>query len=58
MLRKRERLKKIRKFIFIMKNLAKNICPDCGSPKIVRKIGEVSCKKCGLVIDDNIVYCE
>ncbi len=30
-------------------------CPECGSPKISTKMGEVMCKKCGLVLDENIV---
>jgi len=33
-------------------------CPECGSEKINRKMGEVSCRKCGFVIDDNIVFYE
>jgi transcription initiation factor TFIIIB Brf1 subunit/transcription initiation factor TFIIB len=36
----------------------KVICPECGSEKIIRKLGEVSCRKCGFVIDENIVFCE
>jgi transcription initiation factor TFIIIB Brf1 subunit/transcription initiation factor TFIIB len=47
-------LKKIRKSVFIMRIM----CPECGSKKIQRKIGEVSCTKCGLVIDENMVMCE
>jgi transcription initiation factor TFIIIB Brf1 subunit/transcription initiation factor TFIIB len=30
-------------------------CPECGSMKFVRGIGEVSCRKCGLIIDENIM---
>ncbi|MEA2037179.1 MAG: TFIIB-type zinc ribbon-containing protein [Nanoarchaeota archaeon] len=26
-------------------------CPECGSPDLDRKDGELYCKKCGLVID-------
>jgi transcription initiation factor TFIIIB Brf1 subunit/transcription initiation factor TFIIB len=33
----------------------KMICPECGSEKIARTLGEVTCKKCGLVIDENII---
>ena len=40
--------KKIRKLFFIMKIK----CPECGSLKIARKMGEVSCRKCGYVIDE------
>lgn len=26
-------------------------CPECGSKDLVKKDGEIYCKKCGLVID-------
>lgn len=26
-------------------------CPECGSEEIIRKSGEVYCKKCGFVLD-------
>lgn len=29
-------------------------CPECGSTKLKREIREVTCKKCGLVIDDKV----
>jgi predicted RNA-binding Zn-ribbon protein involved in translation (DUF1610 family) len=41
-----------------MKMSVKNVCPECGSKKIARTIGEVSCRKCGFVIDDCVIYCE
>jgi len=31
------------------------VCPECGSNKIARRIGEVSCRKCGLIIDEDIL---
>jgi transcription initiation factor TFIIIB Brf1 subunit/transcription initiation factor TFIIB len=31
------------------------VCPECGSDRIARALGEVSCKKCGFVIDENIL---
>ena len=27
------------------------ICPDCGSEDITQEVGELYCKKCGLVLD-------
>jgi transcription initiation factor TFIIIB Brf1 subunit/transcription initiation factor TFIIB len=33
----------------------KLLCPECGSSKFVRSMGEVSCRKCGLIIDENIM---
>jgi len=33
----------------------KLVCPECGSEKIIREIGEISCGKCGFVIVDNII---
>jgi ribosomal protein S27E len=54
MFQKKKKLKKIWKSLFNMRI----ICPECGSEKIARKLGEVSCRKCGFVIDENIVFCE
>jgi transcription initiation factor TFIIIB Brf1 subunit/transcription initiation factor TFIIB len=34
------------------------VCPECGSEKINRELGEVSCRKCGFVIVENIIVCE
>ncbi|MDI6798935.1 MAG: TFIIB-type zinc ribbon-containing protein [Candidatus Aenigmarchaeota archaeon] len=28
-------------------------CPECGSKKLERKLDEVVCKKCGLVLPDS-----
>jgi len=33
----------------------KIVCPECGSEKIAKTMGEVSCRKCGFVIDENMV---
>ncbi|MFH1473664.1 MAG: TFIIB-type zinc ribbon-containing protein [Candidatus Aenigmatarchaeota archaeon] len=33
----------------------KCLCPECGSIKFARAMGEVSCRKCGLIIDENIM---
>lgn len=41
-------LKRIKKFNFFMQIK----CPECGSVKVARKLGEVSCRKCGYVIDE------
>jgi transcription initiation factor TFIIIB Brf1 subunit/transcription initiation factor TFIIB len=30
-------------------------CPECGSERVVVSMGEISCRKCGLVISDNIL---
>jgi|WetSurMetagenome_2_1015567.scaffolds.fasta_scaffold1419293_2 transcription initiation factor TFIIIB Brf1 subunit/transcription initiation factor TFIIB len=35
--------------------ILKSKCPECGSLKISRNIGENVCKKCGFVLDENIV---
>ena len=32
-------------------------CPECGSMKIRKNIGEIVCRKCGFVIEDGIVVC-
>lgn len=32
-----------------------NTCPECGSKDIMAKLKEVVCKKCGFVLDDNIL---
>lgn len=47
-------LKRFGKPDFIMKEM-KMMCPECGSDKFARHIGEVSCRKCGLIIDENIM---
>jgi len=36
----------------------KIVCPECGSEKISRSMREISCKKCGFVIDENIIVSE
>jgi len=51
MVPKRKKLKKFHKLRLNMKIR----CPECGSTKFANSIGEVSCRKCGLVIDENIV---
>ena len=47
-------LKRFRKKGINMKEM-RMMCPECGSDKLVRCIGEVSCRKCGLIIDENIM---
>ena len=39
----------------VRNTMMKLMCPECGSDKIARHIGEVSCRKCGLIIDENIM---
>jgi predicted Zn-ribbon and HTH transcriptional regulator len=41
---------------FFMKQL-KPHCPECGSLQIKNGMGEVTCRKCGFVIEDGIVVC-
>jgi transcription initiation factor TFIIIB Brf1 subunit/transcription initiation factor TFIIB len=31
------------------------VCPECGSEKIIGRLGEVSCGKCGFVLEENIL---
>jgi ribosomal protein S27E len=45
---------KFKKFRDLRLNM-KIKCPECGSKKIAVSLGEVSCRKCGLVIDENMV---
>jgi len=33
----------------------RTLCPECGSERIARTLREVSCRKCGFVIDENIL---
>ena len=47
-------LKRFGKLSISMKDM-RMICPECGSSKMARCIGEVSCRKCGLIIDENIM---
>jgi transcription initiation factor TFIIIB Brf1 subunit/transcription initiation factor TFIIB len=35
--------------------IMKELCPECGSTKISRHVGEIACMKCGFVIDDKII---
>jgi len=51
MLQKRKKLKKFQ----ILRLYMKIRCPECGSTKIAKSLGEVTCRKCGLVLDENIV---
>jgi len=30
-------------------------CPECGSKNVAVSMGEISCRKCGLVITDDIL---
>lgn len=32
----------------------RNICPECGSPKISRQLRETMCKDCGFILSDEI----
>ena len=54
MLSSKKILKRIRKLRNSMKDM-RMLCPECGSDKLARCIGEVSCRKCGLIIDENIM---
>jgi ribosomal protein L37AE/L43A len=47
-------LKRFRKVGNNMKEM-RMMCPECGSDRIARNIGEVCCRKCGLIIDENIM---
>lgn len=47
-------LKRFRKLRNIMKDM-RMLCPECGSDKIARHVGEVSCRKCGLIIEENVM---
>jgi hypothetical protein len=38
-----------------VRNVMDAKCPECGSMKIRLKLGENVCKKCGFVLEDNIV---
>jgi len=46
--------KKLKKFHFL-RFIMKIKCPECGSAKIANGMGEVVCRKCGFVIEENIV---
>jgi len=35
--------------------IMKRMCPECGSTKIEFSMAEVICRRCGLVISDNIL---
>jgi len=45
---------KLKRFTDLRFNM-KLRCPECGSAKIAKSMGEVSCRKCGLVLDENII---
>jgi len=45
---------KLKKFTILRFNM-KLRCPECGSGKIAKSLGEVACRKCGLVIEENIL---
>ena len=47
-------LKRIGKIGIIMIDM-RIMCPECGSDRLTRCIGEVSCRKCGLIIDENVM---
>ncbi|MFH0928729.1 MAG: hypothetical protein V1818_00020 [Candidatus Aenigmatarchaeota archaeon] len=34
---------------------AKAMCPECGCDRFARSIGETSCRKCGLIIDELVM---
>jgi len=53
MLQKRKKLKNFQ----ILRLNMKLRCPECGSTKIAKSMGEVVCRKCGLVIEENMVVC-
>ena len=44
--------KYVKNFIFIMRNK----CPECGSEKIATAFHEVSCGRCGLILEDTRVW--
>jgi len=45
---------KLKKFCDLRLNM-KLRCPECGSVKIAKSLGEVACRKCGLVIEENVL---
>jgi ribosomal protein L37AE/L43A len=51
MLSERKKFKRVSNARIIMKPK----CPECGSLKINRGLGEIVCKKCGFVLEDNII---
>ena len=51
MFTKTKKFKKIHFLSLIMKIK----CPECGSLRIANSMGEVVCRKCGFVIEENIL---
>jgi transcription initiation factor TFIIIB Brf1 subunit/transcription initiation factor TFIIB len=33
-----------------------DLCPECGSKRILLRNGEYFCEECGLVINDDLIY--
>jgi len=51
-------VKRFKSFTDISNNMRKTNtkmeCPECGSERIERKLGEVCCRKCGLIIEEGM----